>query len=465
MLLTIGAGIPGTDLGYLLHKNPAREHSFDLPFGKAHVFYPEIADSRSQVALLLDIDPVGLVRGRTQGPGEGSLDQYVNDRPYVASSFLSVALSRVFGTAMGGRSKERQELADARLEWTAVIAAVPCRSGDGFVRRLFEPLGYVVDIQRHPLDERFPEWGEGIHYTVRLVGQQRLQDLLTHIYVLVPVLDAEKHYWVGDEEVEKLLRKGEGWLAGHPERETIAARYLRYDRRLTRAALARLVEEEDASDPEAVDQTRANEELEIEAPLKLWEQRIGAVLSALRGVQAKTVVDLGCGEGKLLKELLRDKSFERVVGMDVSWRSLEIAHRRLYLDQMPEARRKKIELIHGSLMYRDKRLEGFDAAAVLEVIEHLDPPRLAAFERVLFEHAQPRVVILTTPNFEFNVKFPTLPQGKFRHKDHRFEWTREEFAVWARGIGERFKYSVRFVSIGAEDAAVGAPTQMGVFTK
>ncbi|HET9318874.1 MAG TPA: 3' terminal RNA ribose 2'-O-methyltransferase Hen1 [Bryobacteraceae bacterium] len=464
MFLTIGAPISGTDLGYLLHKNPARVHSFDLPFGKAHVFYQELSENRSAASLLLDIDPVGLVRGRSQAAGESTLDQYVNDRPYVSSSFLSVALSRVFGTAMSGRSKERQELADTPLDWTAVIAVAPCRDGEPFIRALFEPLGYEVETERHALDERFPEWGEGFYYTIRIRGRKRLQDLLTHVYVFVPVLDAEKHYWVGDDEVEKLLRKGEGWLAGHPAREAITARYLRYDRRLTRDALARLADEV-APDPEAVEQVRANEELEIEAPMRLWEQRIGAVLSALRAVGAKTVVDLGCGEGKLLKPLLQDKAFERLVGMDVSWRSLETAHRRLYIDQMPDAQRKRIELIHGSLMYRDKRLEGFDAATVIEVIEHLDPPRLAAFERVLFECTQPKAAIITTPNSEYNVKFATLPTGQFRHKDHRFEWSRKEFSGWAHGIAERFGYAVRFLPIGPEDSAVGAPTQMGVFTK
>jgi 3' terminal RNA ribose 2'-O-methyltransferase Hen1 len=451
-------------MGYLLLKNPARVHSFDLPFGKAHVFYPELSDAKSAACLLLDIDPVGLVRGRSQSVGEGTLDQYVNDRPYVSSSFLSVAMSRVFGTAMGGRSKERQELADTTLEWTALIAVAPCRAGEGFIRALFEPLGYAVKAERHPLDERFPEWGDGFYYTITITGKTRLQDLLAHIYVLIPVLDAEKHYWVGDDEVEKLLRKGEGWLAVHPEREAITSRYLRYDRRLTRDALARLAEE-DAPDPEAVEQVHTNEELEIEAPIRLWEQRIGAVLSALRAVDAKTVLDLGCGEGKLLKPLLQDKAFERIVGMDVSWRSLETARRRLYMDQMPDAQRKRIELLHGSLMYRDKRLEGFDAATVIEVIEHLDPPRLAAFERVLFECAQPKAAIITTPNSEYNTKFETLPAGQFRHKDHRFEWTRQEFSAWAHSIGERFGYSVRFLPIGPEDSGVGAPTQMGVFTK
>jgi 3' terminal RNA ribose 2'-O-methyltransferase Hen1 len=451
-------------MGYLLHKNPARVHSFELPFGKADVFYPELSENRSAATLLLDIDPVGLVRGRSQAAGESTLDQYVNDRPYVSSSFLSVALSRVFGTAMGGRSKERKDLAEAPLDWTAVIAVAPCRAGEAFIRSLFEPLGYEVETRRHPLDESFPEWGEGHYYTIRIRGRKRLQDLLTHVYVLIPVLDAEKHYWVGDEEVEKLLRKGEGWLAGHPEREAITSRYLRYDRRLTRDALARLADE-DAPDPEAVLEVRANEELEIEAPMRLWEQRIGAVLSTLRAAEAKTVVDLGCGEGKLLKPLLHDKAFERLVGMDVSWRSLEIAHRRLYLDQMPDRQRKRIELIHGSLMYRDKRLEGFDAATVIEVIEHLDPPRLAAFERVLFDCARPKSAIITTPNAEYNVKFATLPSGRFRHKDHRFEWSRQEFSQWAQGISERFGYAVRFLPIGPEDPAAGAPTQMGVFTR
>lgn len=464
VFLTIGAPVSGTDLGYLILKNPARVHSFDLPFGRAHVFYPEISDHRSTASLLLDIDPVGLVRGRSKAAGENTLDQYVNDRPYVSSSFLSVAMSRVFGTAMGGRSKERQELADTALDWTAVIGVAPCRSGEPFIRALFEPLGYVVSADRHPLDERFPEWGDGFYYTIRIGGRKRLQDLLTHIYVLVPVLDAEKHYWVGEDEVEKLLRKGEGWLATHPEREAIAARYLRFDRRLTRDALERLADE-DTPDPEAVEQVRTNEELEIEAPMRLWEQRIGAVLSTLRAVDAKTVVDLGCGEGKLLKSLLQDKVFERLVGMDVSWRSLETARRRLYMDQMPDAQRKRIELIHGSLMYRDKRLEGFDAATVIEVIEHFDPPRLAAFERVLFDCARPKAAIITTPNSEYNVRFATLPAGRLRHKDHRFEWSRQEFAAWAHGIGERFGYAVRLLPIGPEDSAAGAPTQMGVFTR
>lgn len=427
------------------------------------MFYPHLGEVRAQAALLLDVDPVGLVRRRSSS-GEGFLEQYVNDRPYVSSSFLSVALSRVLGSAMGGRSKERQELADQDLDWEAVITALPCQGGEPFLRDLFEPLGYSVTAEHHPLDERFPEWGEGPYYTVHLRVKTKLQNLLAHIYVLVPVLDTEKHYWVGSDEVEKLLRKGEGWLATHPQKEAITRRYLRFDRKLTREALARLVDD-DTTDPEAVEITHLNEELQIEAPLKLWEQRIGAVVSALGAIEAKTIIDLGCGEGRLLKMLLQDRRFERIVGMDVSWRSLERAGRGLHLDEMPPTQRNRIELMHGSLMYRDKRLCSFDVATVIEVIEHFDPPRLAAFERVVFEEAQPRSVIVTTPNAEYNPIFPELSAGQFRHKDHRFEWTRQQFSDWADKIGSRFGYAFRFVPVGPEDPSVGPPTQMGVFTK
>jgi 3' terminal RNA ribose 2'-O-methyltransferase Hen1 len=202
----------------------------------------------------------------------------------------------------------------------------------------------------------------------------------------------------------------------------------------------------------------------MEEPLRLWEQRLGAVVAMLKAGGANRVLDLGCGEGKLLRELLDNKQFEEILGMDVSFRSLEIATERLHLDRLPSRQRERIRLMHGSLMYKDKRLAGYDAACVVEVVEHLDPPRLAAFERVLFEHARPKQVVITTPNSEYNVRFATLPPGQFRHKDHRFEWTREQFRDWAASINSRFGYSARFLPVGPEDPEVGAPTQMGVFT-
>ncbi len=458
MLLTVTyTGRPATDLGYLLHKNPARTQEFSLAFGKAHVFYPEATEERCTMALLLDVDPVGLVRGR------GTLSQYVNDRPYVASSFLSVALVQVLRTAMTGKCESRPELAQTALPLEARLAVLPSRGGEPLLRRLFEPLGYTVAVEGHPLDEKFPQWGGSRCYTVTLTNTCRLSELLTHLYVLVPVLDDEKHYWVGEEELEKLLRRGEGWLGAHPERELIAHRYLRR-RTLAREAVRRLTEAEGA-DPDAEEEAHAEEEAEVEEKISLNQQRIGSVVAALKAAGAKTVLDLGCGEGQLLRALLEDRSFQQVVGMDVSHRALERARQKLRLESMPPTQQERIRLMQGALTYRDDRLEGYDAAAVVEVIEHLDPPRLRAFERVLWEFARPLTVVLTTPNVEYNVRWETLPAGKHRHKDHRFEWTRAEFRAWASGVAERNGYTVRYLPVGPEDAEVGPPTQMAVFSR
>ncbi|HUR29063.1 MAG TPA: 3' terminal RNA ribose 2'-O-methyltransferase Hen1 [Planctomycetota bacterium] len=466
MLLTLTCTTaPATDLGYLLHKNPSRAHEFDLSFGKAHVFYPEARDERCTAALMLEVDPVGLVRNRKGPSGEGrSLEQYVNDRPYVASSFLCVALSEVFRTALSGRSKDRPELAERAIALEARISVVPCREGEPLLRKLFEPLGYAVATDALPLDEANPAWGASRYFAVTLTAEKRLCDLLAHLYVLLPVLDDDKHYWVGDDEVEKLVRRGEGWLAAHPERELIAKRYLRHQRGLAREALEQLLAEE-LPEVEVTQAVHAREEVELEKRISLREHRIAAVVAELRACGARRVLDLGCGEGQLLRALMAERSFESIVGVDVSHRALEQAAARMRLERMPDAQRERLQLWHGSLTYRDKRLTGFDAAAVVEVIEHLDPPRLTAFERAVFEFAKPRVVVVTTPNAEYNAKFEGLPAGRFRHKDHRFEWSRRELESWARGLAERFGYGVRFQPIGPVDPLLGAPTQMAVFTR
>ena len=465
MLLEItSTASPATDLGYLLYKNPANVRSVDLAFGRAHVFYPDATEERCTAALLVEVDPIGLVR-RGRGRSAFSLAEYVNDRPYVASSFLSVALSNVFASAMAGRSKERPALADASIPLEARLSVVPCRGGEVLLRRLFEPLGYTVTVTSHALDARSPEWGASRYFTLTLTATQRLSELLTHLYVLVPVLDDEKHYWVGDDEVDKLLRHGEGWLATHPDRALIARRYLKHRHSLVRDAIARLVSEEETPEDDDAAAARDAEETTLERPLSLHEQRLELVRAVLRESGATSILDLGCGEGRLLRRLLEERQFTRIVGMDVSYRSLEIAADRLKLDRMVARQRERITLLHGSLVYRDARLAGFDAAAVVEVIEHLDPPRLAAFERVAFEFARPRTVVLTTPNAEYNVVWPTLPAGQFRHRDHRFEWTRAEFGAWATGVADRFGYAVRFAPIGPPQSEVGSPSQMAVCTR
>ena len=407
---------------------------------------------------------MGTVRGK--GQSEGLLAQYVNDRPYAASSFLSVAISQVLRSALQGQCKDRPELADTVLPLEARIDVLPVRGGETFLHAVFEPLGYEVEATRQPLDDQFPDWGESSYFSVTIRKRTTVSELLTHLYVLVPVFDNAKHYYVGDEELEKLLSYGKGWLSGHPEREEITRRYLKFQPSLFREALARLVQEEQPEELEPDNEPIADQAEEVlEKPISLHEQRIGTVLATLKATGAKRVLDLGCGEGKLLRELLKHRQFEEILGMDVSIRTLEIARDRLKLDRLPERQAARLQLIHGSLIYRDQRLEGYDAAAVVEVIEHLDPPRLEAFERVLFEFARPGTIVLTTPNREYNVTWENVGPQKFRHGDHRFEWTRLEFQTWAQAVAARHRYTVKCVPLGPENASLGAPSQMGIFSR
>ena len=459
MLLTITTTHhPATDLGYLLHKNPAKAQTFELSAGKAHVFYPEATEERCTVALLLDINPVTLARTSRRA----SLRQYVNDRPYVASSFMSTALLKVFGSAMSGSSKDRPELALTPIPLTARLAMLPSKGGEPVLRRLFEPLGYEVVALSYQLDERFPAWGRSMYLTVEVRGQQTLANLLQHLYVLIPTLDDDKHYWVDRAEVDKLMFRGGEWLAHHPDRDLIVRRYLKGLRSFTTEAFERLLQEE----PQPAD-TEAPESAEeaIEKPLGLADQRMDAVARALKAAGAKRVLDLGCGEGRLLRKLLTDSFFEQVVGVDASMAVLTRAKERLGLERLPEAQRARLQLLHSSLTYRDSRLAGFDGAAVVEVVEHLDPERLVAFERSVFEFASPGIVALTTPNAEYNVRFRSLPAGRFRHADHRFEWNRTDFRSWSEAVAARFRYQVSFEGVGPDDPEVGAPTQMAVFKR
>lgn len=458
MLLTLSTNhSPATDLGFLLHKHPDRAQSFSLPFGEAHVFYPEADEKRCTAALLLDIDPVGLVR-RGRGASGFALAEYVNDRPYVASSFMSVALVTVFKSAMAGTCKGHEELASSPLPLEAWLPVVPARGGEPLVRRLFEPLGYELEVAAIPLDPSFPEWGEGRHVGLRIAGECRLAELLSHLYVLLPVLDDEKHYWVDEAEIDKLMRRGEGWLGSHPERDLIVRRYLKNQASLFYPAFARLDEDAPEVEPGGPDQEPSGERV----PLR--EQRLEAVEAVLKESGARRVLDLGCGSGALLERLLRD-GYEEVVGADVSVRALEQAARRLKLDEMHDQQRRRISLLHSPLTYRDRRLAGFDAAALVEVVEHLDPPRLVAVEQNVFGSARPATVVVTTPNSEYNVRWEQLGEDRFRHSDHRFEWTRAEFAAWSAAVADRHGYAVRLLPIGSEDPELGPPTQMAVFSR
>ena len=453
MLLTITTThTPATDLGYLLHKHPKRAQTFDLSFGQARVFYPEATDKKCTAALLIDLDIIGLKRRRKSN---FALQDYVNDRPYVASSFTSVALARVFGTALKGQCQERPDLVTQAIPLCAELHVVPCRGGQKLLDDLFKPLGYTVTAKPHILDDQFPEWRDSPYYTVTLKATITLKELLTHLYVIIPVLDDDKHYFVSQSEIDTLLRRGEGWLSDHPQRDLIIDRYLRHQHSLTREAY-RLMDET------PLERNVKDNELVVENNLRLNQQRHNAVLKKLEQSGAQTILDLGCGEGSFSQVLLEHPQYTKILGLEVSHHSLRRANQRL--ERLPPTQRQRLKLGQGSLLYRDTRLDGYDAAVMLEVIEHLDPSRLQTFERVVFEYAHPNTIIITTPNSEFNSLWESLPAGQYRHPDHRFEWSRSEFQTWAQTTADKYNYTVKCEPIGPVDDNVGPPTQMAVFT-
>ncbi len=463
MLLTITyEGHNTQDLGYLLHKNPERAQQFELNYGKAYVFYPKVSDERTTAALLLDIDSIDLARGKL-GSAEGGLFDYVNDRPYAATSFMSTAISRVFGTALSGKCEKRQELADSALKLTARIYSLKDNGDENLAAQLFEPFGYCVETERVILDEQFPEWGISPYINLTVSGTVKLSTLLNQIYVLIPVFDKQKHYFISESEIQKLIDHGEGWLANHPYREKIAQRYFSVKKSYARMALDRLLSDE--AEDEKIDRsdTELAEERAARSPLN--SLRMNAVKDAVLASGATSVIDLGCGECRLTAMLLAESQIKQITACDVSVSVLEKATQRLNLDKMETYKRNKLTLMQASLTYRDKRFEGFDCACIVEVIEHIEPLRIPAFERAVFEFASPKTVIVTTPNKEYNVNYEKMHENELRHGDHRFEWTRAEFEKWCEHICEAFGYDCKISGIGDNDERYGSPTQMGVFTK
>lgn len=449
MLLTIASDNP--DMSFLLHKHPSKIQTQDTNFGEVHVFYPK----PSQVALLLEIDPLLLTK--RGGHHSFALKPYVNDRTYAASSFLSVALNQMFRTAMAGRCEKRPELVERATEFEVRIPCLPTRGGLNLVEKLFEPLGYEVEAKTCQLDPEFPEWGQSIYLDVTLKTRTTLQSLLRHLYILIPVTDNEKHYWVGEDEVQKLVNKGQAWLAEHPHKELIASRYLKHRRSLATSALSALDSETEPEESRQSDQA----ESDLEKKIGLHALRLQAVTDALIKSGATVVGDLGCGEGKLLRHLVEQKQFEQILAMDVSLSSLDRAEQRL--ERLHEKKRERISLLHGSLLYDDVRLHEAQACCLVEVIEHLEPDRLERVAHNLFQRIRPETLILTTPNREYNQLWESLPAGRFRHADHRFEWTRDEFRQWSQTVSD--DYAVTFTGIGEEHPEFGHPTQMAVFRR
>lgn len=441
-----------SDLGYLLHKNPYRPQSVDISKGKAYIFYPEISDTSCTVSMVLDINSVNLVR-----KSKNSIFDYVNDRPYTSSSFLSVAIAKVFSTALSGICQKRPELVDEEVPIQASLTMVPCKGGKKIIYDFFasEPLKYQVEVVEFLLDENHPHWGKGNYYNITIKKKTTIKEVLRHIYILVPSLDIDKHYFVSENEIDKLERYGEPWIQSHPFKEEIISRYMIKMKSLYNQAVKRLLEDSDEKE----------EEKDIEklnTKLKLNKLRMNAVVEAILNTNTSKIIDLGCGEGKLIGKIINNNHINKITGVDISYSQLERAKKRLRLDELAPNRRDKVKLIQGSLTYIDERFQGYDLATLIEVIEHIDYDRLWMLEKNIFENARPKFVIVTTPNKEYN-EYYGMKESNLRHPDHRFEWSRNEFESWCLRITKEYRYDVTFKEIGETIDQIGAPTQMGVF--
>ncbi len=449
MLLNISTKRNGLALSFLLHKHPDKVQTFKLNFGEVHVFYPEYSEKKCSFALLLDINPINIIRERK---GEQlSMSDYVNDRPYVCSSFMSTAIAKVLGSALNGKCPDHPEFLKEEFSFKVKLSAVSVKGKAKAVNSLFQPLGYTVGMKGALIDEKFPEWGTSNYFELTLSNTISLQEMLSHLYVLLPVLDNSKHYYMSNDEVNKLLDKGGDWLENHPEKEYIIRRYFKRKTGLTQKVIQSLKEEN-------IEQEKTEEKEKV---VSLHDIRLNLVTGELKKRNIQSLIDLGCGEGKLLQRVIEQTSINKVTGLDVSFKALKIAQRRLKLDNLT----KDCQLIQGALTYQDDRMKGFDCATLIEVIEHIDEERLKTMARVVFEFAQPNTVIMTTPNGEYNIMYENLHGENFRHTDHRFEWSRYQFETWVKEVADQYNYEVTTQGVGEEDQEVGCPSQMAIFTK
>lgn len=443
---------PATDLGYLLHKHPDKIQTFELSIGNAHVFYPEANENNCTACLLLDINPIDLVRGSRNNFLQ---EHYVNDRPYTTNSFLSTAIMKAFSSAVNGNCKIKPELVDTKIPLKVRISSLKIDCDKSYISKLFSPLGYDFSYEIIQLDEKFPEWGESKVINLTIEKVTTLKELLSQLYVFIMVFDNDRHYWISKHDIDVLIRRGENWLDTHPEKQWITKRYLKNLKTFTTDALLRLVSENEV----------LREEVIPERKISLNQQRLNKAVDFLKSSGAESVLDIGCGEGKLLKLLLKEMQFKKISGMDVAFSELQKAKENLYLDQASPIMKERISLFQGSVTYKDERFKNFDAISLIEVIEHLDEERLPAMESIIFGFAKPQTVIISTPNEEYNVVFEKLDADHFRHDDHRFEWTRKQFRDWCNNICEKFKYQVEIHNVGDELENIGSPTQLAVFKR
>lgn len=431
MLFTLRVtGPQAADLAVLIDKSPDKLHSTRLPFGMAHVFFPEVASDAATMALVLDVEAV-------HWTSNGSSDGFATTN----SAMMSVAISRALGTALAARAPQRPELVSAVLPVEVCLSSLAVKRGSTDAQALFGPLGYDVTVEETACGSSVATDEDLVRQTVRLKKLCPLYEVLSHLYVLGPLLDGHVRDRVLDGERESLLVHAEGAARGHASSERIMSAHAARRTSETALAFRRLA---------AVDSVGAQTTGEGLSQLsQLDDARADAIVLELREAAAHTVVDLGCGDGKLLARLVREKALTKIVGFDVAHLALEAAASRMKLDRRGAKKSERIDLWHGSLYYSDARLSGFDAAVLADVVQYLPQERLAEMERVVFQQACPNTVVV-------------MLNGAKRDEDASADgWSAKRFDAWASGVSERSGYRIRLLSPGSSQQAI----RMAVFSK
>ncbi|PYF06198.1 3' terminal RNA ribose 2'-O-methyltransferase Hen1 [Ureibacillus chungkukjangi] len=445
MQLTIrGTGQDIQVISYLLAKNPNNLYERRVSGHLVRMFFSQFSEEEVEVTFFVTPDPIELSRNNSK---VYDITSYINDREFVVSSIFCTFLRTALGTALNGKPVEEYEpWVNHPFPLEFSFGPVASQLTDQDIQSLFQPLGYAVEITYGEADYNMDFKSKSSARFITLKGSTTLQMGLRQLFVLIPVLDNYKHYYIDEQEVEKIVRYGEGWLDKHPKREFILRQALRFKEVYGQ-----------------FENQHTKKENESSPKLRLNDLRYDKIVGKVNQLKRKeTVVDLGSGEGKLSEKLGFIDGVKEILAVEPS-ESATLKALKRFEKAAQDKNFVKPRQIFGSLFYYDERLKGKDVLILCEVIEHIDEYRLPKIIQTILQDYRPRTLIITTPNQEYNEVYGM--GGDYRHPDHRFEWTREEFQTWCKTQNENHEYNIAFDGIGEEHELHGYPTQMCLFTR
>ncbi|MCM3572375.1 3' terminal RNA ribose 2'-O-methyltransferase Hen1 [Mesobacillus subterraneus] len=431
-------------ISHLLAKNPNNLYERNQKGHAVRLFFSSFTEREVEATVFVAPDSLELVKN--QG-NQYDITHYINDREFAVSSIFISLIRTALGTALNGQPKE-EYIKWVKHPFDLELSFGPVASGlsDHQIVDLFEPLGFNVSINRPQIEYNFNLKSKSSVRFITLKGRTPLQMALRQIFVLIPVLDNYKHYFIDEKEIEKLERYGEGWLDDHPQKSFILKKALRFKN------VYELVEgqEKDTAAPEM-------------RKIRLNDMRYEKIVDTVNGFENKeSIVDLGSGEGKLSTRLGFIPGVKEILAVEPSEEASIRAMERFAQAEGKDYFIKPTQL-WGSLFYYDERLKGKDVIILCEVIEHIDEERLSKVFQTILQDYRPKNLVVTTPNKEYNALYEM--DTEFRHGDHRFEWSREEFEAWCKARNEEGEYELIFDGIGELDEQFGFPTQMCIFKR